>query len=235
MEFYSEEIQKAVGPVVMLPQKGSVSGGSKRPLNSWAIVRPNRSILFDAPFSWTMDGIRRLAADGHGPAAMVLSHRDLGGSGDAFTSFVEEFRAPIMVHAGDRAGVENKAGVMLEGVETAPALDAAGVEVIHIPGHTPGSIMLWIEDEGGILLAGDSAVGPGPEQEDQSPRLQRPVGADEDPRFAETWQQVLADRPLAAVLPLHGRYYTRADEGDEAFEAMIRNIWEGPPMDPSGG
>ena len=51
IEFYADRTQPLVGPVVMLPQRGSATGGSKRPLNSFAILREDYSILFDAPFS----------------------------------------------------------------------------------------------------------------------------------------------------------------------------------------
>lgn len=235
MDFYSPDMQPIVGPVVMLPQKGSVSGGSKRPLNSYAILREGRSILFDAPVSWAMDGVRQLAEDGHPPAALVISHRDLAGSGDEFEAFRDEFGVPILMHPADqREDAPSKLSVALhdpmEG-EGGRILQDAGIEVIHVPGHSPGSIMLYLADEGGILLAGDCAVGPGPEQSDRSPRLERPSKADEDERFLDTWRKTVDRLPIAAVLPLHGEAYTRAEHGDE-FDRIVANIWTGEPMDP---
>ena len=235
IDFYSPDTQRVIGPVVLLPQKGSVSGGSKRPLNAYAVLRPGRSILFDAPLSWTLDGVRRLADEGHPPAALVLSHRDLAASGDAFEAFTETFDAPILLHREDRSSAKARdAGVawqdVLEG-DGARALAEAGLEVIHVPGHTPGSIMLYLADEGGILLAGDSAVGPGPAQSDRTPRLERPLGADEDPAFVDTWRRTVERLPLAAVLPLHGEAYTRA-EHPEDFDRIVANVWNGAPMDP---
>ena len=234
MDFYAPDIQPIIGPVVMLPQKGSVSGGSKRPLNSYAILRGDRSILLDAPFSWTLDGAHALADDGFPPEIMVLSHRDLLSSGDAFEDYDRTFGAPVLLHPDDRdADAADDLGVPLRDPmagEEARLLSEAGIETIHIPGHTPGSIMLYLRDEGGILLAGDSAVGPGPAQGDQTPRLERTLGADEDPRFIETWRRFVSARPVAAVLPLHGRPYVAADHAD--FAAIVANIWTGDPMDP---
>ena len=235
IEFYASRRLHVIGPIHMLPQKGSVSGGSKRPLNSWAVLREGYSVLFDAPFSWVMDGVQGLADDGHPPLACVLSHRDLAASGDAFDALASEFGASILLHPDDQTTDKAKAAGVSWGDPTsgqgAEILRDAGLELIHVPGHSPGSIMLYLPDEGGILLAGDSAVGPGPEQSDRTPRLERPIKADEDPRFLDAWQKTVDRLPLAAVLPLHGEAYTRAEHGDE-FDTILANIWTGPPMDP---
>ena len=214
IEFYAPKTQPIAGPVVMLPQKGSVTGGSKRPLNSFAILRDDYSILFDAPFSWVMDGVQRLADDGHPPLACVLSHRDLASSGDAFDALRSEFGASILLHPDDQETDAAKAAGVAWGDPTtgqgAVMLADAGLELIHAPGHSPGSIMLYLGDEGGILLAGDNAVGPGPEQADQTPRLERPIGADKDSRFVAEWRRTVSRLPIAAVLPLHGQAYRAA-------------------------
>lgn len=235
IDFYADRTQPLVGPVHMLPQKGSVSGGSKRPLNSYAVLRDGYSVLFDAPFSWAMDGVQRLADDGHPPLACVLSHRDLAASGDAFDVLASEFGASILLHPNDQATDKAKdAGVAWvdpTSGQGATILSDAGLELIHVPGHSPGSIMLHLADEVGILLAGDSAVGPGPKQSDRTPRLERPIKADEDPAFLDTWRKLVARLPIAAVLPLHGEAYTRTEHPDD-FDAIVANIWQGDPMDP---
>ncbi len=115
-------------------------------------------------------------------------------------------------------------------------LRADGIEVIHIPGHTAGSVMLYLAGHGGVLLAGDSAVALGPEQAAEPPRLERPkMAPDADAAFRDAWVELVKRLPLAAVLPLHGQAYLRDDLGDAAFEAALANIWEGAPMDPFGG
>ena len=234
IEFYADRTQPLVGPVVMLPQRGSATGGSKRPLNSFAILREDYSILFDAPFSWVMDGVQRLADEGHPPLACVLSHRDLASSGDAFDTLRSEFGASILLHPDDQATDKAKVGGVAwddptTGQGAAMFVDA-GLELIHVPGHSPGSIMLYLADEGGILLVGDSAVGPGPEQSDRTPRLERPIGAEEDLRFVVEWRRTVSRLPIATVLPLHGQGYRAANHDD--FASIVANIWTGEPMDP---
>ena len=231
MDFYSPQCQAVAGPVVLLPQKGSVSGGSKRPMNSWAIVRERDSILVDAPLSWTMNGVRALAKRGKPPKAMVLTHRDLAGSGDAWHEFADAFDAPFLMHPDDQAeDAPGRLDVPLHDPAGSAALDEAGVRVIHVPGHSPGSIMLHVEDDGGVLLCGDSAVGPGPEQADRTPRLQRPLGADRDERFERVWKETIRTLPVAAILPLHGAPLLRDERAD--FDELVAGIWTGQPMDP---
>ena len=91
------------------------------------------------------------------------------------------------------------------------------------PGIPPGSVMVWLPDDGGTILAGDCAVGPGPQQGADAPALQRPKMEDAK-AFATAWKQVMADRPVAAILPLHGKPCLRSDHGD-GFEAAVANIW----------
>ncbi len=235
MNFYDPEIQTIAGPVVMLPQAGSATGGTGRPLNSFAVLRPGHSILLDAAYSWCIDGIRELAERGHPPRAMVLSHRNTAGSGDAFARFRSDFDAPVLLHPNDQRHEEaREAGPYVDPVGH-QALDEAGIRVIHMPGHTDGSIILHVEDEGGILLAGDSAVAPGPEQDTRPPRLERPTmpGAAKE-RFIAEWKAIWEHVRPDAILPLHGHCYLRSDLGDDAYRVAIENIWTGSPMDPSG-
>ena len=237
VQFYAPETQAIVGNVVMLPQEGSSSGGTHRPLNSYAVLFDDHSLLFDAPYSWTMGGIRDLAKQGKTPRALVLSHRNTAGSGDAFEAIQSEFGIPVLLHPADQGHAEAEAaGVPFGDPMDDPLLQADGIEVIHIPGHTAGSIVLYVPEPGGVLLAGDGAVAPGPGQAAEPPRLERPkMAAEAEAVFRAAWQKLTDRLPLAAVLPLHGQAYLRDDLGDAAFERALANVWQGPPMDPSGG
>jgi glyoxylase-like metal-dependent hydrolase (beta-lactamase superfamily II) len=233
IRFYDPEPQPITGRVTMLPQAGSVSGGSNRPLNSYAIRVADSTILFDAPVSWVMDALRRVHAEAP-IRAHVLSHRDLARSGDAFEAQRDAFGMPFLMHPADQAeGAPAKLSMPLEDPRSHPALK--GIEVIEMPGHSPGSVMLHLPDER-VLLAGDCAVGAGPDQDANAPRLQRPIMGDDDAATFRDAMERLFDRlpALDAVLPLHGAWCLRAELGDAGFEAAISNVWDGEPMDPHG-
>lgn len=233
IRFYDSEPQPVTERVTMLPQEGSVSGSSNRPLNSYAVRQGGGTILFDAPVSWVMDALRRVHAEAP-IRAHVLSHRDLAGSGDAFEAQRDTFGMPFLMHPADHAeDAPARLTVPLEDPRGHPALE--GIEVIEMPGHSPGSVMLHLTDQR-TLLAGDCAVGPGPDQDADAPRLQRPIMGDDDAATFRDAMERLFDRlpALDAVLPLHGAWCLRAELGDAGFEAATRTVWDGEPMDPRG-
>lgn len=238
MNFYSSDRQLIVGPVYLLPQAGSDIGGSRRPLNSYAILRDGYSILFDAGYPWALDGIARFAEEGYPPHALVLSHRDTARAADALDTIRSTYDIPILLNPLDANDTEVHAtGIAFQDPVTAPVLREANIDCLPLPGHTPGSIMLYLENEGGIVLTGDCAVGPGPEQgagePDAEPQLQRTLMSEEDERvFIPAWHKAMASLPVAAVLPLHGQCYLLSETGDARFATLLSNVTTGVPMDP---
>ena len=231
MTFFSAESQHLYDDLVLLPQKSAVTGGTGRPPNSFAVLFAGYSVLFDAPYSWTLGGIRDLADKGYAPKVLVLSHRNVAGQGDAYETLQGEYGLPILLHPGDASHPEaRRAGVDFGDPMTNEVLREASCEVIHFPGHTAGSAMLYWPAHGGVLLAGDCAVGPGPRQSQVPPRLERSPGPTEEmtERLAEQWRTF--DKPLRTVCPLHGTVY---QDRDDLVEIM-RPLYAEPPMDPTG-
>lgn len=73
--------------------------------------------------------------------------------------------------------------------------------LIHTPGHTPGSMVVWLE--GGELLAGDTFFG-------LEGRLHFPPFAENLPMLMKSWEK-LRSLPAATIYPAHGKpfEYTR--------------------------
>jgi hydroxyacylglutathione hydrolase len=68
-------------------------------------------------------------------------------------------------------------------------------KVLHTPGHTPGSMVVWMER--GELLAGDTLFG-------VEGKLHFPPFAEDVPALLESWDQ-LRSLPLETIYPAHGK------------------------------
>jgi len=223
-EFFSPDTQVLLDDLPLLPQEGASTGPTGRPPNSYAVIQEGRSILFDAPYSWVLPSLRRLRENGYPPAALVLSHSDVAGQGDAFAEIVREFQIPVMLHPEDAESRESQqAGVEFENPVESEVLEGADIEALHFRGHTEGSIVLYRERNGGVMLAGDSAVGPGPRQDPDPPRLLLPPATSAE-RLRQTWRTF--GRPLRSVCPLHGATYVNRDD----LAGIMRPLIEGESM-----
>lgn len=92
--------------------------------------------------------------------------------------------------------------------------------------------MLYDRDDG-ILLTGDSAVGPAPKQSAKDLLLRRPRMDQKDKKlFCEQWQQIVSDHDIRGILPLQGRGLSRSKLGERAFQRALENIWTGDAIKP---
>ena len=107
-DFFSPETQVLFDDLLLLPQEDAQTGPTGRPPNSFAVLIGGRSILFDAPYSWAVPAVRRLRDEGYPPAALVLSHSNVAGQGDAFDAMTEEFGVPMLLHPSDAAAAESQ-------------------------------------------------------------------------------------------------------------------------------
>jgi glyoxylase-like metal-dependent hydrolase (beta-lactamase superfamily II) len=124
--------------------------------------------------------------------------------------------APVAVHTSERmAWRESHQGTQADiEMEDGGVFEVADVslEVIHSPGHTPGSICLYSE-ELGALFSGDVVRGSGPvlhegEFEDY-PRQLSSIGA-----------QVLTLDGATRILPGHGEEFT-VDDAERRFDSWV--------------
>jgi glyoxylase-like metal-dependent hydrolase (beta-lactamase superfamily II) len=230
-KFYSAQTQALFDNILWLPQEGATTGPTGRPPNSYAYLVGGRSIIIDGVYSWTLPGLAALADAGTPPAAFVLTHVHVA-EGDAFETIRDTYGAPFLLHPADAAhAMAKRANVPFLDPVNSSILKDAGLDVIPFPFHTPGSIMLHTPKNNGVLFAGDSAVGPGPRQPADPPRLERPkVDSEaEDARFREEWGVLATLRFMNSVLPLHGTpYVQRAD-----IKMLMNLLSTGPAMNPA--
>jgi glyoxylase-like metal-dependent hydrolase (beta-lactamase superfamily II) len=216
--------------VILLEHSDPGARGAQLSTNAYAVLRPGRSLLIDANFSGLMPFARQLADRGFVPAALVLSHRHVAGTGDAVRALATEYKMPVFMHPTDarhpqaatpRVRYENPMGHAL--------LSEFGLEVIHFPGHTSGHIALYQGANGGVLFTGDGAMGPTAVQSGSGvEHLVRPPAdlSTDDMQLREQWLSF--SRPLTTVLPYHGTGYV--DRGSDLARIMAPLTREQPTI-----
>ncbi|MGK5672635.1 MBL fold metallo-hydrolase [Micromonospora sp. URMC 106] len=104
-----------------------------------------------------------------GLASVVTTHQHMD-HWVALEEVVAKTGARALVHADDAAGLPIEAETLADG-DTVPVGDCA-LEVIHIKGHTPGSIALLYRDPAGTphLFTGDSLFPGGVGNTDKDPQ-----------------------------------------------------------------
>lgn len=201
-EFFSAKSQGLSASLVWLPQAGAAAGPDGTPPNSYAVLTDRGAIFVDAAFSWTVEGIRKVVDAGLHPLGFVFTHREVMEAGDAFGT-LRTIGAPFFLHPADVPS-GGMPGIGFLDPREADFLRHGAVNVIEMPGRTPGSIMLHLEREGGILLCGDAAVGSGPDAADEAARLRRPDVGASDEELKTAWAGLLDKTALATIAPYRG-------------------------------
>jgi glyoxylase-like metal-dependent hydrolase (beta-lactamase superfamily II) len=177
--------------------------------NGFALLADRGALLFDTGAEELLPMINQLRSQGFTPRGLVLSHRHIAGAGGAVPIIPREYRVPVFLHPIDARHPQAMAvGIAYEDPVGHPLMTAFGVEVVLLPGHTAGSIGLYLPDGGGTLLAGDAAMGPTAVQTENGVEylIRPPVTMNvNDAELRAQWLEF--HRPLASVLPYHGTGY----------------------------
>lgn len=202
--------------------------GARRALlstNTYAVLRAGRALLIDTSFSFLVPFVEQLAARGFTPAALVISHRHVAGTGDAVRALADQFKMPVLMHPVDAKHPQAMvAHVRYENPIGHPVLANFRLEAVHFPGHTSGHVVLYGAENGGVLFAGDAAMGTTADQADSGiERLIRPPAglSTDDTELRRQWLSF--SRPVATVLPYHGTgYVDKAGNIDSIMAPLTR-------------
>ena len=178
---------------------------------SYALLRGDQMILVDAVHQATRAAVDRWR-ERYTPVALFLTHSDLISQAFGPMSKVAEWiEAPVLIHSQDRNGQA------IQPVEEAEELLAQHqLRYFHVPGHTPGSSLLYTEAEQ-FLFVGDAAVGNNYEKEATS-FTHAPISSSDWTTFERAWKAV--NVPVRGLFPLHGQP-AFALEDLEAFKRQL--------------
>ena len=208
--------------LILLPHDEPFARRNGRSANCYALLGEAQSVLIDGGFADLLPAARTLADRGYPPAAILLTHRHVAAQGDAFGTFVRQFRTTLLLHPTEAQHPQaRQTGLTFEDPMTPNILQHLGIgnaEVLFFPGHTEGHIMIYRRAHGGVLLTGDCAVGPRFDRKDDNPVLVRPplpLMVD-DAQLRRNWETF--DRPIATVGPYHGGLFV--DQAGAMREVM---------------
>jgi glyoxylase-like metal-dependent hydrolase (beta-lactamase superfamily II)/ferredoxin len=185
--------------------------------SSWLVLTPSACIMVDVPRynSGLAANIERLIASKARPEGIdyiVLSHQDDVASHDAWANRFPS--AKRVIHRSECNGWQKTDACEIKlDLGEAGSSDrmelADGVFVIHVPGHTKGSIAL-LDTASRSLFTGDHLF--------YSTRVDALFGSTTYIRHSWRVQQEsvakLADEPFLSIYPGHGRMYTFASAED---------------------
>jgi glyoxylase-like metal-dependent hydrolase (beta-lactamase superfamily II) len=176
--------------------------------NAWIVGDDDEVIVIDPG----TDAGQVLAAVGEREILAVICTHGHAAHSEAAPEVAERDESPVAAHAAERVtwrAVHNE-DPDIE-MEDGGRFEVAGVrlEVVHAPGHTPGSICLYCEELDAVFT-GDvlGAAGPVP-HEDEFPDFPR--------QLSSIGEKLLTLPPATRVLPGHGPELTIGD-ADKAFD-----------------
>ncbi len=240
------EPQALLDDLLLLEHEDPGSRKDGMSTNSYALLgdggADGEALLVDATFDYLMPSIRGLAERGHWPAAVVLTHRHvLAGNGTMLDDLRAEFGdVPVLLHPTDAAysvaADPHAADHPLENTEPPEAapgvgfldpvgdpegralLAGFGVEALHFPGHTQGSVVLYRERDG-LLLSGDAAMGTTVRQATAEEVVRPwPFMSVDDARLRKGWLRF--GRPVSNLAPYHGRAAYLGRDAEEMRRIM---------------
>jgi glyoxylase-like metal-dependent hydrolase (beta-lactamase superfamily II) len=114
------------------------------------------TVLIDA----ANEAPRLLEAIGPAGISAVITTHQHGDHWQALQEVLAATNARSLAHSADAAGIPKVTSTLEDG-DRVP-VGTCELQVIHIVGHTPGSIALYYPEEGGHLFTGDSLFPGGP-------------------------------------------------------------------------
>ncbi|HWP57024.1 MAG TPA: MBL fold metallo-hydrolase [Candidatus Acidoferrales bacterium] len=200
--------------------------GPRGIVKSFLVLGEERTILVDTGFSdadadLIIDRLEKAGKKHSDLKLVILTHRH-GDHVGGLPKLKRILKFTLMAHELDVEGVKKISGAdvdqVVKGGEFLP--DCGGIRVLHTPGHTPGSISLFLPKTK-TLIAGDAVLSAG-EHLIPSPHY---LCSDPEQAKATVEQLIKMNLGIERVLVGHG------DDVYEGGQQKLHRIIEGPRAD----
>jgi glyoxylase-like metal-dependent hydrolase (beta-lactamase superfamily II) len=181
--------------------------------NAYVIIclKTGDSVLIDAPSD---ANIIMKSLQGTSPKYILLTHTHIDHI-DALSELRPKLKAPLATHAADSTRLQTPPDILLNDGDVV-SFGKVKLEVLHTPGHTPGSLCFKIDK---CLLSGDTIFPGGPGRTGSPADLRQIIKSITD--------KILVLPDDTEILPGHGDFTTVKKERDEF------SIFSARPHDPN--
>jgi glyoxylase-like metal-dependent hydrolase (beta-lactamase superfamily II) len=136
---------------------GSVRAGMAT--NTYILTADNKALIIDAAFDYLLEPIKEILGTTFTVAGFLYSHNHVVGNSNFLAGYKTEFDVPFFLHPLDSAAFGIQGGTLFENPINHPALADFDIEVKLFAGHTKGSVIVYQAANGGLIIAGDAAMG----------------------------------------------------------------------------
>lgn len=201
---------------------GSIKAGMAT--NTYILTANGKALIIDAAFDYLLETIKEVLRDTLTVAGFFYSHNHVVGNSNFLEGYKNEFNVPFFLHSLDAAafGIENAS--FFENPINHPALTDFNIEVQLFQGHTKGSVIIYQAGNGGLIIAGDAAMGAtdGQALEGIERLIRVPTQMSySDSTIRQNW--LAFNLPVAHFASYHGiSYYNKKQEMPEIMKLLTR-------------
>jgi glyoxylase-like metal-dependent hydrolase (beta-lactamase superfamily II) len=191
--------------------------------NTYVLASNERALLIDPLFDYLLQPINEILSKGFSLSGILFTHRHLVSNGNFLYGLTNKYNVPLFLHSADQRYLKIRGlNYAFENPVEHPLTKEFDIEVIHFPGHTEGSIIIYQKQNGGLLMTGDAAVGPSEKQiQNGQVQLVRPSLnlSINDNQLRADWEQF--NLLFAHVAPFHGGVIINmADKREEFLHSL---------------
>jgi glyoxylase-like metal-dependent hydrolase (beta-lactamase superfamily II) len=221
---------KTIKAIRVLPNlyqiKHSDLGGVRAGMatNTYILTANGKALIIDAAFDYLLEPIKEVLGTSLSAVGFLYSHSHVVANSNFFSGFRAAFKVPFFLHPLDQAVLGATSAGLFENPVDHPLLTDFDIELKLFAGHTKGSVIIYQEANGGLIITGDSAMGATDAQALQGvERLLRVPSqlSNSDAAIRKNWLGF--NLPVSHVAPYHGvAYFNKKETMPQIMQLLTR-------------